>query len=90
MGYYINPPNESKEAFLVREGELTDGPTWPIATHLPVCWVNNGTFTAAGIGWSAAEVAAFSAPGDRRSKQWYRVPRVKLAAVSDLPAKYTA
>ena len=87
MGYYINPSNESKEAFLMREGEATDGPTYPTATHLPVCWVDNGAFTAAGIGFSSAEVEAFNVPGDKRHKKWFRVPRAKLVPMY-LPREY--
>jgi len=78
MGYYINPPDCSKEQFLHNHGR----PVLPGAariTHdeLPVCLVNNGAFTAAGIAYSAEEIEAFSRP-DGRAKLWFMVSREKL------------
>jgi len=84
MGYYINPPDMTKEQFLINYGVLikesdlksasfdfTNGP-------LPVCLVDNGPFRAAGICYDAGELEAFSAPGDNRPRRWYLVDKVHL------------
>lgn len=84
MGCYINPENESKEAFLKRHGRSV---TWPLKitdTHVPVCLVDNGLFTAAAVAWCESELQAFQRPGDNRPKQWYIVPRDEVRKVSDL------
>jgi len=82
MGYYVNPEDgRSKEQWLEDEGELinynqaayllTEG------DRLPVCLVDNGFFTAAGIGYCLAEVEEFQRPCGR-PKKWYSVPRKAL------------
>lgn len=90
MGYYVNPPNESKEDFLDREGMVI--PPYPRLGwkdvpdgFLPVVLINNGPFTAAGIAYCEGELKAFTDPGDLRPKVIYLVKREKLIAVSDLP-----
>jgi hypothetical protein len=88
MGCYVNPPSESKEAFLQREGRrvsTSDAGTIDFETsaELPVCLVNNGMFTAAGVAYDREEFNAFANP-DGRSKVWYMVDRMKLFDVSDL------
>lgn len=85
MGYYINPPGESKESWLEREAVETEGPVAPSAERFPVCLVDNGMFTAAAIGWCDMEMLAFADPEDIRPKRWFSVERRKLPAVSDLP-----
>jgi hypothetical protein len=84
MGCYVNPSNVSKEEFLVLHGVPTNGPGPISETHLPVCLVDNGMFTAAGVGFSEAEVEAFNRPDDRREKMWFMVSRANLRQVSDL------
>lgn len=84
MGCYVNPPNESKEAFLQREGTRVSVSAAAITeASLPVCLVDNGMFKAAGVAYSEGELQAFADP-DGRPKQWFQVPREKLLEVSDL------
>jgi hypothetical protein len=81
MGYYINPPNSSKEQFLKEKGivifEVSAGNYLNDET-MPVCLVNNGGFTAAAIGYSQSEINCFKQP-DGRPKIWYAVKRSDLA-----------
>lgn len=91
MGYYINPPDMTKEAFLRIKGmpisptileafwhsELKQTPT----DYLPVCLVYNPFFTAAVIAYSPYESAAFDKE-DGRQKDWY------LVLLSDLKPYY--
>lgn len=80
MGYYINPPDMSKEDFLHKHGK-------PIQAHevksqygngvLPVCLVDNGAFTAAGIAYDEREADAFLC-NDGRPKQWFAVGVTEL------------
>lgn len=83
MGYYINPVDMSKEAWLDLYGERLDDP--PETSTAPgyhyVCVVDNGPFTAAGICYNDREQEAFSDPGDIRPKQWYSVPDAALCDV---------
>jgi hypothetical protein len=84
MGCYVNPSNQSKEQWLHFNGTLTSGPCEITETHLPVVLVDNGLFTAAGVGFNARECAVFNNPDDARLKRWYKVERTKLREVSDL------
>lgn len=81
MGYYVNPRDRSKEQWLAENGEPTNGPCEITEEHLPVVLVDNGPFTAAGVGFDAREIEAFTLPHDRRPKQWFKVPRSALIAV---------
>lgn len=60
MGYYINPENESKEAFLAKNGREVSRAE--VMRHdfagdsLPVVLVNNFSFTAAGIAYDKQEL----------------------------------
>src|SRR5688572_24932835 len=88
MGIYINPPDMSKEEWLSKHGikvptahltEATFG-SWKDPQDrpcLPVCLVDNGIFTAAGIAFSPNDLDAFLHP-DGRPRKWY------LAAIDDL------
>lgn len=50
MGLYINPPEGTKEEWLLEHGQETETPTWPApAGQLPICLVENPAFTAAAI-----------------------------------------
>lgn len=85
MGCYINPQNETKESFLEREGLKLEKPTWTNnKDFLPVCLIDNGAFTAAGICFSEAEMKNFTDPNDFRNKKWYMVEISKLMEVSNL------
>lgn len=85
MTYYVNPPNESKEAFLERVGTLTS----KVSTlreyrgdRRLVIWKDNGPFTAAGVPANDRElVKDFQDPGDWRKTKYYSVPLFELQAV---------
>ena len=82
MGNYINPKGKTKEEFLEEFGlELQNPPFWnDIARDnldYPVCLVNNGPFTAAGIAYSESELEVFKRP-DGRPKRWFLVERKHL------------
>lgn len=72
MGYYVNPGNCSKEAFLISHGIEVPSKTldWDAVPNgcLPVVLVKNSFFTAAGIAYSPDELAAFTDPADRRPR----------------------
>jgi hypothetical protein len=78
MGLYINPPQESKETFLDQYGRmitLSDFLTFDFTSdEVPVCLVDNGPFTAAGIAYDAREVKAWTDPNDYRLKEYWAVP----------------
>jgi hypothetical protein len=85
MGAYINPANGmDKKAWLDENsyGEPSTSPPedakqWMRADLLPVCLVDNGMFTAAGIAYSEQELNVFKTP-DGRPKIWYLVEKEKL------------
>lgn len=85
MGFYINPPDMTKEQFLVQHGERISGEAARIlasneqSDNMAVCLMNNGGFTAAGIAYCLQEYNAMSHPEDNRSKAWYSVPARDLA-----------
>lgn len=78
MGLYINPPQESKEAFLDQYGRMItyrDFINFDFTTNeVPVCLVDNGFFTAAGIAYNEREIKAFTDPSDHRLKEFWAVP----------------
>ena len=82
MGYYINPQDMSKEEFLARKGiPIFAAEVLSIfdyhKDHLPVCLIDNGAFTAAGIAYSKDEAATFCR-NDGRYKRWYKVSKKDL------------
>lgn len=83
---YVNPKDETKEEFLLREGKQIPDESYASISEdaLPVCLVFNDQFTAGAIAYSLEELARFSNGQDRRAKLWYMVPREKLLEVSDL------
>ena len=86
MGYYVNPPSETKEAFLERVGQKLDAPMkWEDIPegHLPVQLIDNGWMTAAAIGYSKAEHEYFHDPSDTRPKTDYLVKIEDLIPVAD-------
>lgn len=79
MGFYINPKDgRSKEQWLLDHGRGINHDTvrsFDFTTdELPVCLVDNGPFTAAGIAFDPRERDAFLHP-DPRPKQWFAVRR---------------
>ena len=94
MGAYVNPIGEEKEVWLEREGNLItehEAATWDWLDwgeehkeRFPVCLVDNGPFTAAGIGFCQKEIDEFIDLSDLRPRKWYSVPIDKLLESSDL------
>lgn len=84
MGCYINPPNVSKEMFLAAYGRLIEECDAEItADEMPVCFIDNGPFTAAGVAFSNSEIKEFQRE-DGREKTWYMVRFENLKRVSDV------
>lgn len=90
MGYYVNPKEMTKEQWLKENAKLIDTSraraTWNSLTsgnELPVCLVDNGPFTAAGICYNEDEFKVFLEP-DGRSKMWFVAPKEKLLEVCPL------
>ena len=91
MGAYINPRNGmTKEQWLKENGF----PTWELRPqikwedvpkgYLPVCLINNGLFTAAGIAFNERELAVFNDPSDTRPRIWFFCDVDDLYPVSNL------
>ncbi len=83
MGYYINPETGTKEEWLAanaRRIELSLIKNWrfDIEQELPICLVDNGIFTAAGIAYSSSEIEAFMETGKIRPTQWFAALRNRL------------
>lgn len=84
MGIYVNPEGETKEDWLAKHGKILLGvPKWDDVEEgkLPVCLLDNGPFTAAGVADSPSELDAFSRPDDPRPKTWFMVSIVDLETV---------
>lgn len=89
MGAYINPEGQNKEEWLRDNGiqvNLIDILDWNNKPKdcLPVVFMDNGFFTAAGIAFSQRELDNFTSPEDSRPKVFYFVEISKLLTVSNL------
>lgn len=84
MGLYINPPEETKEQFLDREGRILQFPKYPPPEEdVLVCLVDNGIFTAAGVVCDQRDWNDFSEyKKDKRKKKWYLVNKSLLPNVT--------
>lgn len=80
MGYYINPPDMSKEQFLAKHGTPLASPAEFDFTGsaLPICLVDNGWMTAAAIAYDPRERDVFLHDDSGRPKQWFSVSRDTL------------
>jgi hypothetical protein len=85
MGLYINPSDMTKEVWLLDNGTMitsSDAKNFSYRNDnkfLPVCLVDNGWMTAAGIAYCASERDAFlESARDHRPKQWFLVAKEKL------------
>ena len=76
MGFYINPKVGTKEEYVKKHRIAQPFQGWEGRPKgsLPVCIVNNGPFTAAGVCFDELEYAAFNSPDDYRPKSWYYLP----------------
>ncbi len=90
MGYYINPPDCSKEDWLSRNGELLHQAPSKLdfnlalaRNHLPICLVQNPGFSAAGVIYDERELLAFTSE-DGRHKKYYLCFIQDLVAVGAL------
>lgn len=85
MGFYVNPPTETKEDFLERESLWTTNKIeWknvPVG-FLPVVHVNNGWVTDANIAYSEQELKALTDSNDPRPKRIFLVKIKDLLPVS--------
>ncbi len=87
MGYYVNPPTESKEAFLKREATEISRETFLSITFpngsrvVPLVLVLNPAFSACAIGYSKAEVEYYADPSDIRPKKFFLIEHSKLEAI---------
>ena len=87
MGYYVNPPKESKETWLKENGTVIRQPVSYelIAEHrCAICLMDNGPFSAAAIIYDQRELDDFGDPTDHRPKQWFLVNRQNVVSVSDI------
>lgn len=85
MGWYINPPNQTKEEWLLDNGELlgrSAPPKHVVNDRVAVCLVDNGMFTAAAIAVDDYEFTEFKRP-DGRQKNWFMVHVDKLKPFLD-------
>jgi hypothetical protein len=95
MGFYINPPDISKEAFLERHGMAISFAHARIhdadndRERVLCVWVDNGQHTAVGIAYSNAERDRFLAP-DRRQRRCFIVPLEKLGPPAGLTPGFVA
>lgn len=81
MGYYINPPDMTKEEFLAKHGQPLPNPAafdFQQAAALPICLVDNGWMTAAVICYNARERDVFLHDTSGRPKKWFTVSRELL------------
>lgn len=89
MGYYVNPPGEAKEDWLIREGVeigIADAKEHDDFTdELLVMCVENDAFSAAAIADRPSERDYFVDDEEPRPRRCFLVDREKLMGVSDLP-----
>ncbi len=87
MGAYINPKGTTKEEWLYSNAEILHN-MGALKAHdyksekLPVCWVDNGPFTATAIGFSPEETEVFLRE-DGRPKVWFLAKKEDLLKVSE-------
>ena len=91
MGAYINPKDMRKEEWLGRYAVIFNHSLkWADVPngYLPICLVDNGPFTTAGIAYCEEEWIRFRKPEDLRPKVWFIALIEKLHTVSPELIKY--
>jgi len=77
MGRYLNPPDMSKEMWLIKNAIPFTGPPKShdeLEGHTAACLVDNGAFTACALAFNNREVEVFSNSRDSRPKDWFWIP----------------
>lgn len=88
MGYYLEPQSNcpgrpAKKAYLDLEGIKLPFAEWPSMDDTAlICLIYNGSWYAAGVCFSKAEMAAFMQP-DARERTWYWLPKDKCYEAMD-------
>lgn len=89
MRIYVNPPNETNEVFLKREGfpVSTKLETWEQvpAGQMPVFLIKNSFFKAAFVAFCEEELRVINNASDTRPKEIFLVSTNKLMSVVDDP-----
>ena len=90
MGLYLNPPGMSKEDWLRQHGiratakQMVDEyQTQKEKGFVPIVLVDNGHFTAAGIGSNLDETRVFCDPKDPRHKLYFWAHLDHLRKIQD-------
>ena len=82
MTRYINPPEMTKETFLINNAEEIDLIRFKRQdkndSQIFVVLVDNGHFTAAAIVDNSSDFARFTRPSDHRPKKFFLIDKDKL------------
>jgi hypothetical protein len=95
MGLYINPLEGEKEDWLRQHATLVDPGIFGDSLkeqyaglcyegELPICLIDNGPFTAAGVAFSLNEYKAFVQGVGRRPYRWFTAPISELRKLPGL------
>ncbi len=87
MGYYINPPEGTKEDWIRLNAKFFDGDWDEVPEGLTLLvWMDNGPFTALAIIDCEEELQAFFRGGDNRPKRKFLASMDKVVEVCGDPA----
>lgn len=84
MGFYLQTPvNKGKAKYLIdhHDAQLLLTPVFLTGDKIAVCVVDNGPFEAAGVAFSAEEMAVFMSPDSgpiQRPRVFLKVPRSEV------------
>lgn len=84
MGYCIDPVGMTKEQFLCENGKQIPREEflkyWSTSDRsvIPVSWINNGAFTAAGVAYSKNEAEVFANLNDGRPVRFFFADKSKV------------
>lgn len=85
MGTYLNPPNEDKLQWLMKNAKITELGEQkfvdPTTNEVAVCLVDNGAFMAAAVADFQQEFDVFNREQDLRPKMWFVVSLDKIAEI---------